>query len=263
MMAGRYENITLEFRGHVGLVTIDRPKALNALNAATLDELDDALAEAEAHLELRALILTGSGDKAFVAGADISEMASMTPLQAEDFAQRGQAVLNAVEDFPAPVIAAVNGYALGGGTELALACDIILCSPNAVFGQPEVKLGVLPGFGGTQRLARTIGPMHAREIIFTGRNVTATEAAAIGLVVRVVETEPVLEAAMELATVIANRAPVAVRLAKRSINENFNNALPVALAAERSLFSLCFTTADQREGMAAFVEKRKAVFTGR
>jgi enoyl-CoA hydratase len=262
-MAGRYENISLEFRGHVGLITIDRPKALNALNSATLDELDDALIEAEAHAELRALILTGSGDKAFVAGADISEMATMSPIEAEDFAQRGQAVLNAIEDFPAPVIAAVNGYALGGGTELCLACDIVLCSPNAVFGQPEVKLGVLPGFGGTERLSRTVGPMHAREIIFTGRNVSAAEAVAIGLAVRVIDTEPVLEAAMELATVIANRAPVAVRLAKRSINENFNSALPVALASERSLFALCFATTDQRDGMAAFVERRKAVFTGK
>lgn len=261
-MTGRYENIILEFRGHVGLITIDRPKALNALNPATLDELDDALAEAAARPELRALILTGSGDKAFVAGADISEMQSMSPIAAEDFAQHGQTVLNAIESFPAPVIAAVNGFALGGGTEIALACDIVLCSKNAVFGQPEVKLGVLPGFGGTQRLARAVGPMRAREIIFTGRNVSSQEAVAIGLALRIVEEEDVVEAALALATVIANRAPVAVRLAKRAINENFNSALPVALAAERTLFSLCFTTSDQREGMKAFIEKRKAIFNG-
>jgi enoyl-CoA hydratase len=261
-MAGRYENIVLEFRGHVGLIVIDRPKALNALNAVTLDELDDALAEAASRPELRALILTGSGNKAFVAGADIAEMQKMSTLDAEDFAHHGQAVLNAIENFPAPVIAAVNGFALGGGTEIALACDLVICAKNAVFGQPEVKLGVLPGFGGTQRLARAVGPMRAREIIFTGRNVSASEAVAIGLALRVVDEDDVVEAAMALAAVIANRAPVAVRLAKRSINENVDSALPVALAAERSLFAMCFTTADQREGMAAFLEKRKAVFTG-
>ena len=261
-MPAPYENIKLEYRGHVALITINRPKALNALNSATLDELDEALAEAATRQELRGLVITGSGSKAFIAGADITEMQAMTPVEAEDFALQGQAVLNAIESFPAPVIAAVNGYALGGGTELAIACDLILCSPNAVFGQPEVKLGVIPGFGGTQRLARLVGAMRAKEIIFSGRNVSATEAASIGLVLRVVQDDDVVTAAMALATVIAKRGPVAVRLAKRAINENCDSALPVALAAERTLFALCFATEDQGEGMAAFVEKRKAVFHG-
>lgn len=261
-MGGAYENISLEYRGRAGLVIIDRPKALNALNSATLDELDDALAEACEREDLRALVITGAGDKAFVAGADISEMREMSCVEAEEFALQGQAVLNAIETFPTPVIAAVNGYALGGGTELALACDLVLCSPNAVFGQPEVKLGVIPGFGGTQRLARLVGPGYAREIIFTGRNISAEEAVRIGLALRISKDEPVEEAALALATRIARQGPVAVRLAKRAINENLDSALPTALAAERTLFSLCFSTEDQDEGMSAFLSKRRPVFSG-
>lgn len=261
-MTALFENIKLEYRGHVALITMNRPKVLNALNSATLEELSQALAEAATHTELRALVITGAGEKAFIAGADISQMREMTPLQAEQFAARGQAVLDAIERFPTPVIAAVNGFALGGGTELAIACDLILCSPNACFGQPEVALGVIPGFGGTQRLSRLVGPMRAREIIFTGRRIQAREAVEIGLALRVVEGEDVVTAAMGLATIIASQGPVAVRLAKRSINENFNSAMPVALAAERTLFAVCFAVTDQREGMTAFLEKRKAVFTG-
>jgi enoyl-CoA hydratase len=258
-----YENVTLELRGPAAIITINRPKALNALNSATLDDLADALMDASAYEDLRALIITGSGAKAFVAGADISEMSTMTAIEAEDFALQGQEVLNGIEHFPAPVIAAVNGFALGGGTELAMACDLILCSSNAVFGQPEVKLGVIPGFGGTQRLARLVGAMRAREIIFTGRNVSAAEAVEIGLALKVLpEGESVLEAAEALAGKIARVGPVAVRLAKRAINENVDSALPVALAAERSLFAMCMSTDDQTEGMDAFLNKRKAEFQG-
>jgi len=260
-MSPRYANLTLEFRGLAALITIDRPHALNALNTATLEELDDALSEAADHDGLRALILTGAGSKAFVAGADIAEMREFTVAEAEDFALHGQTVLDGIEAFPAPVIAAVNGFALGGGTEIALACDLILCSSNAVFGQPEVSLGVIPGFGGTQRLSRLVGPMRAREIVLTGRRIPAEEAVRIGLALRVVEGD-VVEAAMEMATVIARQGPVAVRLAKRSINENADSALATALAAERTLFACCFATGDQDEGMAAFLEKRKAVFKG-
>ena len=259
----QFENIKLEDRGLAAIITIDRPKALNALNTATLDELADALAEAAGFEDLRALIITGSGHKAFVAGADISEMCEMSTVEAEDFALQGQEVFNGIEHFPAPVIAAVNGFALGGGTELAMACDLILCASNAVFGQPEVKLGVIPGFGGTQRLARLVGAMRAREIIFTGRNVPAAEAVDIGLALEVLpEGVDVVEAAMELATRIARVGPVAVRLAKRSINENVDSALPVALAAERTLFAMCMSTEDQSEGMDAFLNKRKAEFQG-
>jgi enoyl-CoA hydratase len=258
-----FDNVTLEYRGPAAIISINRPKALNALNSATLDDLADALMEASTYEELRALIITGTGPKAFVAGADISEMSSMSALDAEDFALQGQEVLNGIEHFPAPVIAAVNGFALGGGTELAMACDIILCSSNAVFGQPEVKLGVIPGFGGTQRLTRLVGPMRAREIIFTGRNIPAAEAVEIGLALRVLpEGESVLEAAEALAAKIARVGPVAVRLAKRAINENADVAMPVALAAERSLFAMCMSTDDQTEGMDAFLNKRKPAFQG-
>jgi enoyl-CoA hydratase len=258
-----FDNVTLEYRGPAAIISINRPKALNALNSATLDDLADALMEASTYEELRALIITGTGPKAFVAGADISEMSSMSALDAEDFALQGQEVLNGIEHFPAPVIAAVNGFALGGGTELAMACDIILCSSNAVFGQPEVKLGVIPGLGGTQRLTRLVGPMRAREIIFTGRNIPAAEAVEIGLALRVLpEGESVLEAAEALAAKIARVGPVAVRLAKRAINENADVAMPVALAAERSLFAMCMSTDDQTEGMDAFLNKRKPAFQG-
>ncbi len=258
-----YDNVLLELRGPAAILTINRPKALNALNSATLDDIAEALMEAAGHEDLRALIITGSGAKAFVAGADISEMSSMTSLDAEDFALHGQEVLNGIENFPAPVIAAVNGFALGGGTELAMACDIILCSHNAVFGQPEVKLGVIPGFGGTQRLARLVGPMRAREIIFTGRNIKAPEAVRIGLALRAcAEDENVLDAALDLAGKIGRVGPVAVRLAKRAINENVDSALPTALAAERTLFAMCMSTDDQTEGMDAFLNKRKADFQG-
>ncbi|MBN1336162.1 MAG: enoyl-CoA hydratase/isomerase family protein [Deltaproteobacteria bacterium] len=260
-MSPRYANLTLEFRGLAALITIDRPHALNALDTATLEELDDALSEAADHDDIRALILTGAGSKAFVAGADIAQMREFTVAEAEDFSLHGQSVLDGLSGFPAPVIAAVNGYALGGGTEIAVACDLILCSANAVFGQPEVGLGVIPGFGGTQRLTRLVGPMRAREIVFTGRRIPAAEAVQIGLALRVVEGD-VVEAAMELATVIARQGPVAVRLAKRAINENADAALATALAAERTLFAHCFATNDQDEGMAAFLEKRKAVFRG-
>ncbi len=260
-MAGRYQNITLEFRGLAAIITIDRPKALNALNAETLDELAEALVDAASYEELRVLVITGAGKKAFIAGADISAMAEFSCVEAEDFALQGQEVLNGIENFPAPVIAAVNGFALGGGTELAMACDLVICSPNAVFGQPEVKLGVIPGFGGTQRLARLVGAMRARELIFTGRNVSAEEAVEIGLALKIVQ-EDVVEAAFALATQIAGRGPVAVRLAKRAVNENIDAALPTALAAERTLFSVCFSTEDQSEGMVAFLKKRKAVFKG-
>jgi enoyl-CoA hydratase len=236
-----YENVTLELRGPAAIITINRPKALNALNSATLDDLADALMDASAYEDLRALIITGSGAKAFVAGADISEMSTMTAIEAEDFALQGQEVLNGIEHFPAPVIAAVNGFALGGGTELAMACDL----------------------GGTQRLARLVGAMRAREIIFTGRNVSAAEAVEIGLALKVLpEGESVLEAAEALAGKIARVGPVAVRLAKRAINENVDSALPVALAAERSLFAMCMSTDDQTEGMDAFLNKRKAEFQG-
>ena len=242
----------------VSLVTVNRPKALNALNPEVLAGLDEAVT---ASAGAAAIVLTGAGPKAFVAGADIAAMKDLDPASAERFAGVGQAAFDRLAAFPAPVIAAVNGFALGGGCELALACDLVLAGANAVFGQPEVKLGVIPGFGGTQRLVRRVGTMRAAELCLSGRNVKAEEAVAIGLALRV--ADPVLDAALALAAEIAAMGPVAVRLAKQAVNAASDASLREGLLLERELFGLCFATADQKEGMAAFLEKRRASFTGR
>lgn len=250
--------VQLDRRGAVGVLTVNRPEALNALNGAVLDGLDQAL---DALGDAAALVLTGAGPKAFVAGADIAAMRELDHGGAASFARRGQAVLSRLEQLPIPVIAAVNGFALGGGCELAMACDLILAAPNALFGQPEVKLGVIPGFGGTQRLVRRVGEMRAKELIFSARTVKAEEAVALGLALRV--ADPVLDAAVALGEEIARMGPVAVRLAKKAIAAASDVPLGEGLHLEAEMFGLCFDTADQKEGMAAFLEKRKAAFTGR
>jgi enoyl-CoA hydratase len=246
----------------IHVVTIDRPKALNALDAQTLTELKAAFESipSSGPDAARAVILVGGGEKAFVAGADIAAMRGLDAVTAARFAGFGQSVLDGIEAFPAPVIAAVNGFALGGGCELAMACDLVLASKTAVFGQPEVKLGVIPGFGGTQRLVRRVGSMRARELVYTGRMVKADEAVQLGLALRVVEGS-VFDAALELAQSIAAQGPVAVRLCKRAVLDADADLKP-GLAAERNLFGLCFATADQKEGMGAFLEKRPAAFKG-
>lgn len=246
---------------HIAVVLLSRPKALNALNRQLLDELDALLTELVGQ-DLRALVLTGDGPRAFAAGADIAEMASMGPAQAEAFAARGQAVLRRLERFPAPTIAAVNGFALGGGCELAMACDLVLAGPTAVFGQPEVKLGVIPGFGGTQRLVRRVGRQRALELMLTGRNVKGDEAVRIGLALEQVLEGEVLERALELARGIAAQGPLAVRLLRRAVDETDGLDLDHGLLAERALFGLCFASADQKEGMEAFLARRPARFTG-
>lgn len=249
--------------GRVVVITINRPTALNALNLAVVDALHAACADRELLDGAAAVVITGSGPKAFVAGADIALMSGFDVESARAFAQRGQATFEAIAALPVPVIAAVNGFALGGGCELALACDIVLAAPNAVFGQPEVKLGVIPGFGGTQRLVRRVGAMRAAEICFTGRNVKAEEAVTIGLALRLVPPEQaVLDAAITLAEQIAAMGPVAVRLCKQAISAATDADIRSGLLLERDLFALCFTTADQKEGMTAFLQKRAAVFTG-
>lgn len=258
------QNVRVELReGHVAVVTIDRPAALNALDVQTVTELGQAFAALPTRGAgaVRAVVLTGGGTKAFVAGADIKAMKDFTASEAAYFAGVGQSVFDAIEAFPAPVIAAVNGFALGGGCELAMACDLILASPTAVFGQPEVKLGVIPGFGGTQRLVRRVGSMRARELMYTGRNVKAEEAVRIGLALEIVTEGTVLDAALAMAATIAKQGPVAVQFCKRAVLDA-DPAQKAGLAYERSLFGLCFATADQTEGMTAFLEKRAAAFTG-
>jgi len=254
------ESIALDSGGQIIVLRLNRPKALNAINSIMVDELDRVLSTL-ANQDVRALVLTGEGNRAFAAGADISQMVSFTAIEAETFARKGQRILSKLEHFPAPTIAAVNGFALGGGCELAMCCDLILAGPNAVFGQPEVKLAVIPGFGGTQRLVRRVGRQRALELMMSGRNVQAEEAVQIGLALSVAE-EDVLEAALHLAKKICRNGPVAVRLVKRVVHETDRLDIEAGLAAEASLFGLCFATDDQGEGMSAFLDKRRAAFTG-
>lgn len=255
-----------EDRGHVAVLTVCRPKALNALNAEVIQSLRE---EIERHLPagqppggLRAVVLTGEGDKAFVAGADIAAMRDFGPAEAESFSLASQQLTDAIERAPVPFIAAVDGFALGGGCELAMACDLIIAGPNARFGQPEVNLGVIPGFGGTQRLVRRVGLSVAMDLCLTGRMIGAEEAVRCGLASRAVEGSA-LDAALEIAQTIAKKGPVAVRLARRALHEGADGDLRSGLAAERSLFAMCFATDDQKEGMAAFLDRRDPVFRGR
>jgi enoyl-CoA hydratase len=251
-------NLTLD--GPLAILEINRPQALNALNAAVLDDLEAALEALPA--EARLLAITGAGDKAFVAGADIKAMADMSVEVATAFSQRGQSVFAAIEALPIPVVAAVNGFALGGGCELALACDIIYAAENAQFGQPEVGLGVIPGFGGCVRLSRYVGLQRARELIFTGRRVKADEALAIGLAARVMPRETLIPACKELAESVAKGGPLAVAAAKAVMLDGIGRTYHAAAAIEADAFGALFDTADQREGMAAFGERRPPSFTG-
>lgn len=259
-----YQNLLLEqAEPGIYLLTVNRPQALNALNAATLAELAQAVAQVAADGGARVLLVTGAGDKAFVAGADISEMQALTADQARAFSEQGMRVMHALEALPVPVIALVQGYALGGGCELAMACDWIIAAERAVFGQPEVNLGIPPGFGGTQRLARLVGPARALELVATARQVKAEEALAIGLVTEVVPGAALRERGMAVARGIAAKAPVAVRLAKQAVQRGQDLDLANACAYETAAFALAFATTDQQEGMRAFLEKRAAKFSGR
>lgn len=242
--------------GHVGIITINRPKALNALNEDVLKDIEAAF-DAVDLSEIRAIIVTGAGEKSFVAGADIAAMSTMTKEQGEAFGRFGNDIFRKIETFPVPVIAAVNGFALGGGNELAMSCDIRICSDNALFGQPEVGLGITPGFGGTQRLARLIGVGKAKEMVYGARNIKADEAYRLGLVNAVYTQEELMPAAMKLASGIAGNAPIAVRNSKKAMNEGLQVDMDQAIVIEEKAFGDCFETEDQREGMAAFLEKRK------
>jgi enoyl-CoA hydratase len=259
-----YENLTLaQVETGLYVLTIDRPKALNALNAATLGEISAAIDEVRADEGARVLLVTGAGEKAFVAGADIAEMQGYTPEQARAFSAQGMAVMHAIEALPVPVIALVNGYALGGGCELALSCDWILASDTAVFGQPEVKLGIPPGFGGTQRLTRLVGRAMALELLTTARQVKADEAVAIGLANHVYPAAELRARGLEMARTIAANGPVAVRIAKQCAQRGLDLDLANACVLETNSFALAFATDDQKEGMSAFLAKRAPQFSGR
>lgn len=250
------EYILLDVNEHVAIVTINRPKALNALSSQVLSELKQAFESLDLGV-VRAVVLTGAGEKSFVAGADIDVMSQMTKSQGEEFSGLGNGIFRFIEKFPVPVICAINGFCLGGGNELAMSCDVRLASENAIFGQPEVGLGITAGFGGTQRLARLIGAGMAKELLYTGRNVKADEALRIGLVNAVYPLEQLMENALKMANKIAKNAPIAVRMTKEAIDQGLNLDIDSAVALEARLFGQCFESEDQVEGMKAFLEKRK------
>lgn len=250
------EFVSYKSENFIGVLTINRPNALNALNSKVLDELNEAFDKVDL-ATTRVVIITGAGDKSFVAGADISEMSTASIVEAEKFGKKGNDVFRKIETFPIPVIAAINGFTLGGGCELAMSCDIRICSDNAIFGQPEVGLGITPGFGGTQRLARLIGLGKAKELIYAGYNIKADEALRIGLVNHVYSQDQLMEEAMKLASKIAKNAPIAVRASKKAINTGIDTDMDRAIIIEQKLFASCFETEDQVEAMKAFLEKRK------
>jgi enoyl-CoA hydratase len=259
-----YTNIIFQVNNNIAIITFNRPKALNALNQALLSEVKDALDEIRKNQEIRVLILTGAGDKAFVAGADITELAkTLDSIQAKHFAEIGHRVMNRLQEMPIPVIAAVNGFALGGGSEIALACDFIYASENAKFGLPEITLGLIPGFGGTQRLPRQIGKNMAKELIFTGKMITASTAYELGMVNKVVPPESLMEEVMKTAGAIASKGRVSIRAAKQAVNSGMDVDLATGCKLEIDAFSICMAGEDAKEGTSAFLEKRQPVFKGR
>lgn len=258
-----FENLLYEKRNGIGYVAVNRPEKLNALNRKTMDELHDCFQEIERDDEVRAVILTGAGEKAFVGGADINELAVQTPVEGKERSRRGQRILDLIEHLGKPVIAAVNGYALGGGCELALACTIRIASENARLGQPEVKLGLIPGYAGTQRLPRLVGRGRALEMVLSGEPVSAAEAYRIGLVNQVVPAQDLIATAEKLAQKILANAPLAVKFALEAVNHGLEMTQAEGQFLEANLFGLCCTTADMKEGTRAFLEKRPARFTGK
>jgi enoyl-CoA hydratase len=257
------ENIRLELRPPLAMVTIDRPKVLNALNYRSMAELEQVFLDIRQNPDVRAVLLTGAGEKAFVAGADINELASLTPLEGEQLATRGQRIFHLIENCGKPVIACINGFALGGGCELALACTLRIASTNARLGQPEVKIGIIPGYGGTQRLPRLIGKGAALKMILTAEMVSAAEALRLGLVDEVVAPDQLLPRAEQLAQTIAGMAPLAVRDSIRAVNSGYDLPLASGLELEASLFGLACSTSDKREGAQAFLEKRAPNWSGK
>jgi enoyl-CoA hydratase len=258
-----FDSLILARDGAVAVLTINRPAVLNALNAQTVDDLRRALLDLRHDEEVRAVVITGAGEKAFVAGADINELARQQPAAGRDLAVRGQHVFDIIEHLGKPVVAAINGFALGGGCELAMACTFRFAADNARLGQPEINLGLIPGYAGTQRLARLVGRDRAMELVLTGRHVSAAEALAMGLVTRVVPAASLMDEALAFAAELASKAPLAVRYAMDAINRGLDMPFDQACAYEASLFGLATATDDMREGTRAFLEKRKPTFTGR
>jgi enoyl-CoA hydratase len=258
-----FQNIKLEKKNQIVYVTIDRPKVLNALNMATMQELKRAFAAVKDDDEVRVAILTGAGEKAFVAGADIGELSQHTPVSAKDYTHKGQAIIDAIENLGKPVIACVNGFALGGGCELAMACTMRIASENAKLGQPEVKLGLIPGYGGTQRLPRLVGKGIAMQLVLTGEMISAQEAHRIGLVNEVVPAGELIARAEAIAAKIIANAPLAIQYTMEAVNRGLDLPLSDGLFLEATLFGVCCATDDKNEGTKAFLEKRPAQFRGK
>lgn len=258
-----YENLLLEREDRLAVLYINRPKALNALNKDTLLEIKSAVTEVNEDTQIDVVIISGAGDKAFVAGADIAYMQNLSAIEGRAFGALGQEVFSLIESMEKPVIAAVNGFALGGGCELAMCCDFRIASEKAKFGQPEVGLGITPGFGGTQRLPRLVGSGMAKQMLYTADVIDANEALRIGLVNSVVAAEELMDFARSIARRIISKGQIAVRLSKVAANEGMQTDIDRAMTIEADAFGLCFATEDQKEGMGAFVEKRKAKFTGK
>jgi len=257
-----YKNILVEKKDGIGFIKINRPKVLNALNQETIEEITQAVIDLGKDNKIKVGILTGEG-KAFIAGADISAMANMTPLEAKEFAEHGHNMLNTIEKSRLPFIAAINGYALGGGCETLMACDIVIAGKSALLGQPEINLGISPGFGGTQRLPRLVGRMKAKELLLTGRNINAEEAHSIGLVNMVVDDDKLMETTEKIAGKIASKSSVQTNFIKALVNKGVDIDLNTANSLEISYFSSSFSTHDQKEGMKAFLEKKKPDFKGK
>lgn len=258
-----YENLIVADRGHTRIITVNRPDVLNALNKKTLLEIERAIHETESKPDVRCVILTGAGEKAFVAGADIAEMKHLSPAEAEEFSGVGHRVMDRIERMRVPVIAAVNGFALGGGLELALACDFIYASDTAQLGLVEVSLGLIPGFGGLARLSRRVGNANARELVFTARRIKAEEALRVGLVNKVVPADELIDAAVKSAEIIAEKGPYAVSLTKQILQEGADTDQRTANRLEQHSFGLVFGSRDHEEGIAAFLDKRKPTFEGK
>jgi enoyl-CoA hydratase len=258
-----FQNIKLETKNHIAYITIDRPKVLNALNMATMQELKQAFASIKDDADVRVVILTGAGEKAFVAGADIGELSQHTPVSAKEYTHQGQAIIDAIENLGKPTIACINGFALGGGCEIAMACTMRLASENAKLGQPEVKLGLIPGYGGTQRLSRLVGKGIAMQLVLTGDMITAQEAHRIGLVNEVVAAAELIPRAEAIAAKIIANAPLAIQYAMEAVNRGLDLPLADGLFLEATLFGVCCATEDMNEGTKAFLEKRTAQFKGK
>src|SRR5208283_1707019 len=258
-----FQNIKFEKKNQIAYVTIDRPKVLNALNMATMQELKQAFESIKDDAEVRVVILTGAGEKAFVAGADIGELSQQSPVSAKEYTHRGQAIVDAIENLGKPTIACLNGFALGGGCELAMACTIRLASDNAKLGQPEVKLGLIPGYGGTQRLSRLVGKGVAQQLVLTGEMISAAEALRIGLVNEVVPAAELIPRAEAIAAKVIANAPLAVQYAMEAVNRGLDMTLADGLFLEATLFGVCCSTEDKNEGTRAFLEKRAAQFKGK